>query len=42
VLVFGGYTTYPIFSENVVNGSDVITLVDGTEITLVGFGHKVF
>ena len=42
VLVFGGYATYPILSEGVVNGSDEIRLVDGTLITLVGFNHKVF
>jgi hypothetical protein len=42
VLVFGGYTSYPIASESVVNGSDTITLTDGTVITLVGFAHKVF
>ena len=42
ILVFGGYTSYPIAREGVVNGSDTITLTDGTSITLVGFGHKVF
>jgi Ca2+-binding RTX toxin-like protein len=42
ILIFGGYTRYPIASEGVVNGSDTITLTDGTVITLVGFAHKVF
>ncbi|WP_419757949.1 beta strand repeat-containing protein [Acidisoma sp.] len=42
ILVFGGYTSYPIADEGVINGSDTITLTDGTSITLVGFGHKVF
>jgi serralysin len=42
VLVFGGYTSYPIASEQVLEGSDLITLTDGTQITLVGFDHKVF
>ena len=42
ILVFGGYASYPITSEGVVDGSDRITLTDGTEITLVGFDHKVF
>ena len=42
ILVFGGYASYPIASEGVVNGSDTITLTDGTVITLVGFDQKVF
>jgi hypothetical protein len=43
-LAFGGYgyslTNAP--SENVSGGSDVITLTDGTTITLVGVDHKLF
>ena len=42
VLVFGGYTGYPIASEGVANGSDTITVTDDTVITMVGFDHKVF
>jgi Ca2+-binding RTX toxin-like protein len=42
ILAFGGYMSYPIASEAVINGSDTITLTDSTVITLVGFGHKVF
>ena len=42
ILVFGDYTSYPIVSEGVVNGSDTLTLADSTSIRLVGFGHKVF
>jgi hypothetical protein len=41
---FGGYgysaTNLP--TENVVGGNDVITLTDGTVITLVGIDHKIF
>jgi len=43
-LAFGGYgysaTNAP--TENVTGGSDVITLSDGTTITLVGVDHKLF
>jgi Ca2+-binding RTX toxin-like protein len=31
----------PISSETVVNGSDLIEVSDGTQITLVGFDHKL-
>ena len=42
ILVFGGYASYPIASEGVADGSDTITLTDGTVITLIGFDQKVF
>ncbi len=41
-LVFGGYNGDPITSEQVINGSDVITLTDQTVINLIGVDHKVF
>lgn len=41
-LAFGNYTGNPIASEAVHGASDVITLSDGTTITLVGVYHKLF
>jgi hypothetical protein len=41
-IVFGGYGTAPIASEAIVHGSDVMTLSDGTVITLQAIDHKVF
>jgi Ca2+-binding RTX toxin-like protein len=41
-LTFSGYGATPIASENVVNGSDTITLSDKTVITLENIDHKVF
>jgi Ca2+-binding RTX toxin-like protein len=41
-IVFGGYAGDPITSEGVLNGSDLITLSDGTVILLQGIDHKVF
>lgn len=34
--------TAPVASETLVSGSDVIQASDGTQITLVGFDHKLF
>jgi Ca2+-binding RTX toxin-like protein len=42
VIVFGGYAGNPIASEKVIHGSDVITLVDGTKITVEGYHHTIF
>jgi hypothetical protein len=42
VISFGGYGGDPITSEGVVNGSDLLTLSDGTIILLQGIDHKVF
>ena len=42
IVVFGGYGGDPITSENVTNGSDVVTLSDNTTITFAGFDHKIF
>lgn len=39
---FGGYDSDPIASEHLSNGSDQITLTDGTMIALVGLGQKLF
>ena len=41
-IVFGGYGGDPITSEGVLNGSDLITLNDGTVILLESLNHKVF
>jgi hypothetical protein len=37
-----GYSLNNAPSEQVVNGSDVMTLSDGTKITFVGLDHKIF
>jgi Ca2+-binding RTX toxin-like protein len=42
VIAFGGYAGDPITSEGVVQGSDLLTLADGTVILLQGIDHKVF
>jgi hypothetical protein len=42
VITFGGYGGDPIVSEGVVNGSDLLTLSDGTIILLQDIDHKVF
>jgi Ca2+-binding RTX toxin-like protein len=42
VISFGGYGGDPITSEGVLNGSDLLTLSDGTNILLQGIDHKVF
>jgi Ca2+-binding RTX toxin-like protein len=42
VIVFGGYAGDPITSEGVLNGSDLLTLSDGTNILLQNIDHKVF
>jgi Ca2+-binding RTX toxin-like protein len=42
VIAFGGYAGDPITSEGVVQGSDLLTLADGTIILLQGIDHKVF
>jgi hypothetical protein len=39
---FAGYTGDPIAAEGVVNGSDLITLDDGSNILLLGIDHKIF
>ncbi len=39
-LAFGGYTSGP--TEQVVGGNDVLTLSDGTVVTLVGISHTLF
>ena len=41
-IVFGGYGGNPITSEGVLNGSDLLTLSDGTAILLVGIDYKIF
>jgi len=43
-LAFGGYG-YSLASpptETIVAGNDVMTLSDGTQITFIGFNHKIF
>lgn len=40
-IAFGNYSGNPIASETVANGSDVMTLTDGTTITFVGIDHKL-
>lgn len=42
VIAFGGYAGDPITSEGVVQGSDLLTLADGTVILLQAIDHKVF
>ena len=41
-LAFGGYDGWPIATEQVMNGSDTMTLTDNTKITFVGLEHKIF
>ncbi|MCB8876575.1 calcium-binding protein [Acidisoma silvae] len=41
-LAFGNYSGWAIASETVVDGSDVMTLTDGTQITFLGVDHKFF
>jgi Ca2+-binding RTX toxin-like protein len=43
-LAFGGYN-YSLAkppTETIVAGNDVMTLSDGTQITFIGFNHKIF
>ncbi len=42
VVAFLGYGADPIASENVVGGSDVVTLSDNTVIIFGGYDHKIF
>ena len=41
-LAFGGFGGWAIASETVVQGSDVMRLTDGTEITFLGLAHPLF